>query len=40
MKRNPAFELFEEICVELSDQDETVLTDDDFTTVTLQRVKS
>lgn len=39
MKRNPAFELFEEICVELSDQDETVLTDDDFTTATLQRVK-
>jgi hypothetical protein len=39
MKSNPAFELFEEICVELSDQDETVLTDDDFTTTTLQRVK-
>lgn len=39
MKRNPAFELFEEICTELSDQDETVLTDDDFSDATLERLK-
>ncbi len=39
MKSNPAFELFEEICGELSNQDETVLTDDDFTPAMLERVK-
>lgn len=39
MPSNPAFELFEEICAELSDQDETVLTDDDFPAATLQSVR-
>jgi hypothetical protein len=39
MRTNPAFDLFEEVCVELSSQDETVLTDGDFTSPTLERVK-
>jgi hypothetical protein len=36
---NPAFDLFEEICGELSDQGESVLIDDDFSPVTLQGLK-
>jgi hypothetical protein len=39
MRSNPAFDLFEEICTELSDKDETVLTDDDFKPATLESVK-
>jgi hypothetical protein len=39
MRRNPAFDLFEEICVELSGQDEAVLADDDFSPETLEGVK-
>jgi hypothetical protein len=39
MRANPAFDLFEEICVELSGQEETVLIDDDFSPATLQGVK-
>src|SRR5579872_1913297 len=39
MRSNPAFDLFEEICVELSGKDESVLIDDDFSSVTLDGVK-
>lgn len=39
MRSNPAFDFFEEICAELSEQDETVLTDEDFTVATLDSVK-
>ncbi len=39
MRSNPAFDLFEEICAELSDEDETVLTDADFDATTLESVK-
>ncbi len=39
MRSNPAFDLFEEICVELRDREESVLIDDDFSPVTLQSVK-
>jgi len=39
MPSNPAFDLFEEICAELSGQEESVLIDDDFSPVTLQSVK-
>jgi hypothetical protein len=40
MSSNPAFDIFEEICVELRDQDEAVLTDNDFSPATLQAIKS
>jgi hypothetical protein len=40
MKSNPAFDIFEEICVELRDQDESVMIDDDFSPATLQAIKS
>jgi hypothetical protein len=39
MASNPAFELFEEICAELSGQDESVLIDDDFSSATLEGLK-
>jgi hypothetical protein len=39
MPRNPAFDLFEEICVELSGQGESVLIDDEFSPMTLDSVK-
>lgn len=39
MRTNPAFDLFEEICVELSDQDEVVLTDVDFSKPVRESVK-
>lgn len=39
MRSNPAFAFFEEICLELSGQDETVLTDADFSTAVLEAVK-
>ncbi len=39
MTRNPAFDLFEEICIELSGQEESVLINDDFSPVTLDSVK-
>lgn len=39
MRSNPAFDLFEEICAELGDQDEVVLTNVDFSTATLEGVK-
>jgi hypothetical protein len=39
MRNNPAFDLFEEICVELSGQQESVLIDDDFSPATLEGVK-
>jgi hypothetical protein len=39
MRSNPAFDLFEEICAELSDQDDTVLPDDDFAPPTIQSLK-
>lgn len=39
MRSNPTFDLFEEICAELSDQQESVLIDDDFSPATLQSVK-
>jgi hypothetical protein len=39
MRTNPAFELFEDVCEELSDKDETVLTDNDFNAATLESVK-
>jgi len=39
MQSNAAFELFEEICIELSDRDETVLADDSFAAATLQNLK-
>lgn len=39
MRSNPAFDLFEEICVELSGQEESVLIDDDFSPETLNSVK-
>ncbi len=38
MRSNPAFDLFEEICAELGDQDEVVLTDADFSSATLEAV--
>jgi hypothetical protein len=37
--RNPAFELFEEICAELSGQNESVLIDDDFSPALLRAIK-
>jgi hypothetical protein len=40
MRRNPAFDLFEEICDELSGQEESVLIDDEFSPGTLSSVKS
>src|SRR5690348_14959375 len=39
MRSNPAFELFEEICGELGDQNEIVLTDADFSVATLDAIK-
>jgi hypothetical protein len=39
MRRNPAFDLFEEICEELSDKDETILADDDFSASVLTALK-
>ena len=39
MGSNPAFDLFEEICGELSGQQASVLIDDDFSTATLESVK-
>jgi hypothetical protein len=39
MRSNPAFDLFEEICVELSGKEESVLIDDDFSSATLDSVK-
>jgi hypothetical protein len=39
MSSNPAFDIFEEICVELRDQDESVLIDDDFSPANLQAIK-
>jgi hypothetical protein len=39
MRSNPAFDLFEEICAELSDQDDTVLPDDNLAATTLQSIK-
>ncbi len=39
MRRNPAFDLFEEICDELSGQEESILIDDEFSPSTLEDVK-
>jgi hypothetical protein len=39
MRSNPAFDLFEEICTELGDQNEVVLTDADFSSEALEAVK-
>lgn len=39
MPSNPAFDLFEEICGELSGKQETILVDDDFSTVTMADLK-
>lgn len=39
MPNNPAFDLFEEICAELSGKEESVLIDDDFSPETLDGVK-
>jgi hypothetical protein len=39
MRSNPAFDFFEEICDELGDQDEVVLTDADFSPATLEAIK-
>lgn len=39
MRSNPTFDLFEEICTELSGQEDCVLIDDDFSSSTLQGVK-
>src|ERR1700728_3644015 len=39
MRRNPAFDLFEEICNELSGQGESILVDDEFSPGTLEEVK-
>lgn len=39
MRSNPTFDLFEEICGELSGQQDCVLIDDDFSQATLQGVK-
>jgi hypothetical protein len=39
MQRNPAFELFEEICDELSGQEESILIDDKFSPATLEDLK-
>jgi hypothetical protein len=39
MRRNPAFDLFEEICDELSGQEESILIDDEFSPGTLEDVK-
>lgn len=39
MRSNPTFDLFEEICSELSGQQESVLIDDDFSPATVQGVK-
>ena len=36
--RNPAFDLFEEICTELTDQGETVMVEDDFSPLTLAAI--
>src|SRR5579864_2640553 len=36
---NPAFDLFEEICTELREQNESVMADDDFSPMTLEAVK-
>jgi hypothetical protein len=36
---NPAFDFFEEICAELSGQNESILTDDDYSPITLQSLK-
>jgi hypothetical protein len=40
MRTNPAFDLFEEICDELSEKDESILIDDRFSPGTLQSVKN
>jgi hypothetical protein len=37
---SPAFDLFEEICSELTDKDESVLVDKDFSIFTLENVKN
>jgi len=39
MKRNPSFDLFEEICAELSGRGESVLIDDDFSPALLKDIK-
>jgi hypothetical protein len=39
MPSNPTFDLFEEICVELRDQHESVLIDDDFSPATLEGLR-
>jgi hypothetical protein len=39
MRRHPAFDLFEEICVELGGQTESVLVDDDFSEATLKDLR-
>lgn len=39
MPSNPAFDLFEEICMELSGKEESILVDDDFSPETLEAVK-
>jgi len=36
---NPAFDLFEEICAQLSDQPESILVDDDYSPATLENIK-
>ena len=36
---NPAFDLFEEICSQLSDQPESILVDDDYSPTTLESVR-
>jgi hypothetical protein len=40
MPSNPAFDLFEEICAELSGREESVLIDEDFSPATLESVRS
>jgi len=37
--RNPAFDLFEEVCAELRGQGESVLIDDDFSPTTLESIR-
>jgi hypothetical protein len=39
MTRNPAFELFEEICTELRGRGESVLIDDDFSPLVVKNIK-
>src|SRR5579864_2915720 len=39
MTRNPAFDLFEEICAELRGRGESVLIDDDFSPLVVRNIK-